>query len=395
MTKHISILTGLKNNLDYTKLFYSSTRALYPDVELVFVSHNSTDGTHDWLDSLNDPHLVYEYGTVDKTFSDTFNRCAELASRDYVLFAHNDMVLSPCFLENVANVISERRVVIYSTIEPPIFSDHERDGKVIRDFGLDVESVDVDGIYAFSKDYQVKLKVSALKTEQGSFFMCLHRATLLGIGGMDPLFNPMFREDDDLLIRLKLLGLDIHIALNALCYHFVSKTSRFSEEYEQRTSAIETNSHRNFIRKWRFSNTSSVQKSYDIGFVLRHATPELIHEIEPWCTCIYVDTGNSEYILAEQLNTRMDLGERVKDISFIAEHDIIVYADGDRSAAKVLAKVGRLNEVVFKRIRRKHAFFTGITDQIKNIFAPLRIAIHKERSHELELINRNTYDEVS
>ena len=52
MKNNISLLVGLKNNLDYNKHFYDTTRELYPNVELCFVSYGSTDGTHEWLETL-------------------------------------------------------------------------------------------------------------------------------------------------------------------------------------------------------------------------------------------------------------------------------------------------------------------------------------------------------
>ena len=59
MKFNISLLVGLKNNLDYNKHFYLTTRELYPDVEICFVSYGSTDGTHEWLNSLNDKNFRY------------------------------------------------------------------------------------------------------------------------------------------------------------------------------------------------------------------------------------------------------------------------------------------------------------------------------------------------
>ena len=57
----------------------------------------------------------------------------------------------------------------------------------------------------------------------------------------------MFCEDDDLIRRWKLLGMNCFTALDSICYHFVSKTSRFSEEYQTRTQQIEYNSNDGFI----------------------------------------------------------------------------------------------------------------------------------------------------
>jgi GT2 family glycosyltransferase len=248
MKNNISLLVGLKNNLDYNKHFYETTRELYPDVELCFVSYASTDGTNEWLDTLTDNNLNYFYSTESKTFSDTFNKAAELATKDYVAYLHNDIVLAPGFLENLEKHVSDNNVVAYTTIEPPIFSDHERPGKIIHDLGDSLETFDKDALYEFVKTKQLKYLD---KIEPGiTFFMCMPRVKLLELGGMDNLFNPMFCEDDDLIRRWEMLGMNCFTALDSICYHFVSKTSRFSEEYQHRTKQIENNSIKNFIRKW-------------------------------------------------------------------------------------------------------------------------------------------------
>jgi hypothetical protein len=64
----ISTLVGLRNNLEYSQKFYKRFREIYPTEELVFVSWGSSDGTHEWLDSLNDENLIYFYSEESKTF---------------------------------------------------------------------------------------------------------------------------------------------------------------------------------------------------------------------------------------------------------------------------------------------------------------------------------------
>ncbi|MCS3871635.1 glycosyltransferase involved in cell wall biosynthesis [Chryseobacterium ginsenosidimutans] len=41
---NISLLIGLKNNLEYSKSCYHSIRENFPEIEIVFVSYGSTDG---------------------------------------------------------------------------------------------------------------------------------------------------------------------------------------------------------------------------------------------------------------------------------------------------------------------------------------------------------------
>jgi GT2 family glycosyltransferase len=331
---NISLLVGLKNNLDYNKHFYSTTRELYPDIEICFSSYNSTDGTNEWLQEIQfkDPNTKCWWSELTGNFSDNFNKAASLATKEYVAYLHNDIVLAPGFLENLEKHISPNNVVSYTTIEPPIFSDHERPGKIVKDFGIDLETFNLPELYKFILDKQEKFKN---QTEPGiTFFMCMSKATLLKIGGLDNLFNPMFCEDDDLILRFKLLGLNLFTSLDAICYHFVSKTSRFSEENKNKTQIIELNSNKNFIRKWGFRH-SKYNKRYNIAYVVDKCNYDMMAALEPWCDRLYTDDEMgvlfAYYYENEQKNTSYDLKKRILTSKFndpIGENDIIVEFDG-------------------------------------------------------------------
>ena len=348
ITNNISLLVGLKNNLDYNKYFYKTTRALYPDVEICFVSYGSTDGTHEWLESLTDNNLKYFYSTENKTFSDTFNKAAELATKEYVAYLHNDIVLAPRFIENLEKHVSPDNVVSYTTIEPPIFEGHERPGKLIHDLGTSLETFDKNALYEYANTQRSKY---ADKTETGiTFFMCMPRAKLLDIGGMDNLFNPMFCEDDDLIRRWKMLGMNCFTALDAICYHFVSKTSRFSEEYQTRTQQIELASNRNYVRKW---GTRSDAPKYNIGIRVTNCTLPVLELLEPYCDRIYIDDEmqvlTSHYIDTEQPKTRFDLTKRIMTTTFNNPHDyddIVVEVDVKRMTNQDATYIFMLPQII-------------------------------------------------
>ena len=345
---YISLLVGLKNNLDYNKHFYITTRELYPDVEICFVSYGSTDGTHEWLESLSDNNLKYFYSAENKTFSDTFNKATELATKEYVAYLHNDIVLAPGFIENLEKHVSPDNIVSYTTIEPPIFAGHERPGKLIHDLGTSLETFDKAALYEYVDAQRSKY---ADKTETGiTFFMCMPRIKLLDIGGMDNLFNPMFCEDDDLIRRWKMLGMNCFTALDAICYHFVSKTSRFSEEYQTRTQQIELESNRNYIRKW---GTRSDAPKYNIGIQVTNCTLPVLDLLEPYCDRIYIDDEmqviTSHYIDTEQSKTKFDLTKRIMTTTHNNPHDyddIVVEADAKRMTNQDAAYIFMLPQII-------------------------------------------------
>jgi GT2 family glycosyltransferase len=352
MQKNISTLVGLKNNLEYSQHFYETFRQIYPTEELVFVSYGSTDGTYDWLHSMlgKDENLRLYVDIEPKTFSDTYNKAIEIATKDFVVFAHNDMVVAPNFLENLEKYAHKDRVISYTTVEPPIFTDHERPGKVIRDFGSDLVGFNQKTFNLFSISER---QIMENKTGEGiSFFMCLSRQVLLDIGGFDNIFNPYFSEDDDLIKRLKLKGLKCFTSLDSIVYHFVSKTSRFSEEAKTKTHQIERNSNRTFLRKWGSINSNN---RFNVGFVVENCTEQLLEVLEPWCDSLYSNIDPTHYIYKEQPTTSFNLNERILH-GYEEDNDIIIRFDGSK-----------LNQNNFEIIRNLQNMLEGIEPGIYEV----------------------------
>ncbi|MDN5285066.1 MAG: hypothetical protein JWR38_1340 [Mucilaginibacter sp.] len=384
---NISILVGLKNNIDYSKHFYHTTRALYPDVELVFTSYNSTDGTNEWLDSLQDDHVKYYYSPEGKTLADTYNKCTELATKDYVVFAHNDMVLTPYFMEELEDHLSQNTLIYYTTIEPPIFADDGRPWKIVKDFGADIASFKKDSLHAFSDSFQKENKVRVSSVEGVSFFLCIYRQTLLNIGGLDPLYDPMFCEDDDLILRLNLLGLKKIIVPGALCYHFVSKTSRFSAEYQTKTQLIELQSNRNFVRKWGFKTSSPIKKTYSIGLIIKNCNEKLLPQLEPLCSNIYANCNADHYIVTEQPHTLFNLNDKIKSFNEIKNNDILISFNGQKFNNKALQRLERINEIITDKINKSPNFLSKLLGTDKKFkLGIFRIQIVNFISHENRLI---------
>jgi hypothetical protein len=121
-----------------------------------------------------------------------------------------------------------------------------------------------------------------------------------------------------------------------MCYHFVSKTSRYSDEYKNKTEEIELASNKNFVRKWG-SKTSIYNKRYNIAFVVHKCNYNRLSVLEPWCDRIYIDDEMgvlfSYYYDAEHKNTSYDLEKRILNIKHndpIGENDIVVEFEGPK-----------------------------------------------------------------
>lgn len=388
MNNTISLLVGLKNNLDYSKFFYNSTRNLYPHAEIVFVSYGSTDGTNDWLDSLDDCNVKYYYSSDNKTLSDTYNKCIEIATKEYVVFLHNDIVLTPNFIENLEKHCSPSSALTYTTIEPPIYADSVRPGKLIENFGEDLDSFKLDKLFEYSLKKQEEFNN---KIGNGAFFfMCLSRDLLRSIGGFDNLFNPMFCEDDDLILRLRLKEIKMITILDSICYHFVSKTSRFSEEYISRTAEIELNSNRNFVRKWGFNNNSINKKKYNVAIIVTNCDLEILYQLEPYASNIYIDCDYNSYLEKEQPKTKICLSQKIDSIDAYKKANVEIFVDAKSITNSSIDAIQRVDDYIYKK---KSSLIIKLFPFVKTFRRKkIKIKVNSYKSFE-HLLIKNTDNE--
>jgi GT2 family glycosyltransferase len=307
----ISLVLAVYNNLDYTKDCYERIRSIYPDAPFVISSGGSTDGTLEWLESLEDDFLSYIHDDDKLTFSDNYNSAIKLVDTEKLVLIHNDMVIGEHFLENLSELIDDRTLITYTTIEPPIFKGHKRPGKVLLELGRSF----FDFNYNLFNQYVERVKQDKELVDGGTFFISGMKSSFVDIGMFDGFtFDPFFCEDDDFLIRAKLKGYDLKTTECAVVYHFVSKTSRVLRSDESRLS--EHRNIRNFIRKWgitipvfnelRYWEDDTFEyKIFNMGFSTRNKSH--LYNIEPYFDKIDLGEIPEEYIKNEQPNTNYDL----------------------------------------------------------------------------------------
>lgn len=322
----ISFVLAVYNNLDYTKSCYNRIREIYPDAPLVISSGGSTDGTLEWLESLDDDYLSFIHDDDKLCFSDNYNAAIKLVDTDKLVLIHNDMVIGENFLENLSELIDEKTLVTYTTIEPPIFKGHKRAGKVILDLGSNF----FDFNYSLFNDYVSKVKQNKKMVDGGTFFISGFKSTFIDVGLFDGFsFDPFFCEDDDFLIRSKLKGYKLKTTECAVVYHFVSKTSRVLRSDE--TVLSEHKNIRNFIRKWGipipvfnelayWEDDVFQYKTFSMGLTTRNDSK--LYNVEPYFNKIELGRIPEDYIKNEQPNTNYDIRSKFILTDMV---DVMVY----------------------------------------------------------------------
>jgi GT2 family glycosyltransferase len=309
----ITFVLAVYNKLDLTKECYRRLRNVYPNAPLVISSGGSYDNTKEWLESLEDKNLSFIHDDDRLTFSETYNAAIKLVDTEKLVLIHNDMVIGEGFLESIERLLKPNMLLSYTTIEPPIFAGHKRPGKVIMDLGSSFHDFD-----DFHFNNYVNQWNRGDNLHDGAvFFMSGYKKMFDDVGGFDGFsFVPAFCEDDDFLIRAKLKGYELKTCDSAITYHFVSQTSRFSDDYKKDRMLYEVSSNRNFVRKWGipisafnelryWEEDNFTYKTFNMGLTTRNRNR--LMEVEPFFDKIDLGEIPETYIENEQKNTRYDL----------------------------------------------------------------------------------------
>lgn len=305
-------------NSNYTKNIVNNIRNLYSDENKVEI-----------IVEINDK---VNLGT-------NYNNAVAKAKGEKIILLHNDMVISKGFIETMDKHIVRGRITTYTRIEPPVFNDLYP-GKILLDCGKDLNDFDED------KFNNLNIEDELIDGGSQLFFGC-YKDEYIKLD--DTTFSPpaMWCSDDDLHLRYKLAGFE-HKVSSAHIYHFVSKTSRSTNNYHQ----IEYNSNHNFIRKWGFRHSISNTK-YNIAYVVKKCNENLLGVLEPWCDRIYIEDDmqvlTSHYIDKEQKNTSFDLTKRIFHIGHndpIGENDIVVEFDATQLNQNNFQLLQQLPEII-------------------------------------------------
>ena len=398
--KPISFIQPSRNNLKYLKWSYNSIRKNLGYVhEICMADDFSNDGTWEWLQEIakKDPNVKIHRNEVPTRLGHTIlydTLINDYATNDVVMIYHADMYALPGLDEEIDKHIKPGVVVSATRIEPPLHPDGPE--KILADYGIEPEEFEEQQLL---RDL-VKMKDKG-KTTEGIFApWAIMKEDFQSIGGHDPLYAPQSKEDSDIFNRFILAGYKLVQTWEGFVYHMTCRGSRFADGAKRNPNGevfmknretdewLKQNqrSTRNFIRKWgHFVKHDALMKpivppKYDIGFVVKNCSYEMLYELEPWCSTVYGDYPKDMlpmYIRGEQENTIFDLGDKVKDINQPKNNDIIVEFDVRDLTPEQFNYIAQLSEILANDGElEKGSFELGI----------FKVTINKIKTYEEELI---------
>jgi glycosyltransferase involved in cell wall biosynthesis len=346
----ISFIIPSYNNLQHLKNVYASIQKHEPQAEVILLDDGSTDGTWEWIQQ-QDCIKFKSDERVGHTI--LYDKGIELATNDIVGILHADMIVGPNYSKNLVKHLKLGTVVCATRIEPPLHPEGKE--KIIRDFGMDFDTLDVDSFEEFVRD----LQAVEGETTKGMFApWILYKEDFQAIGGHDPLFAPFPYEDSDIFQRWILAGYELVQSRDSFVYHLTCRGHRWNEQIGKDDDYFKQASHkaaRNYLRKWGswIKNDEYqypiITPKYNIGFIINNASMASLSALETWCTTVYIhDTAGliEQYISIEQPNTKFSLVDRVLKYDNEKNNDILVEFDATSINQEDFIAIQQLAEII-------------------------------------------------
>lgn len=373
----ISFIIPSRNNLKYLKQAVGSIEEHYGSQhDIVLLDDASTDGTWEWIESLEGGHFVkYRNEGPDRQgHTILYDKGVNISKTKVFSILHADMVVAPGYVENLLKHLKEKTVVAATRVEPPLHPPGPE--KFVKLFGTEPEEFKKEEFLQFVQENQITFKD---QTTNGIFApWCMYREDFQAIGGHDELFAPMELEDSDIFNRMHLAGYNLLQSRDCFTYHMTCRGSRFkdgleieaeiplpdgtiwykpkdSEEYK----ALRAIKFREWWRKWG-SNVlhdefmlPKVSPKYNTAFVVKHCNLQSLELLEPWCDRIYIDDEmgvlQAAYYETEQKKTSYDLTERVLTTEYndpAGENDIVIEFDARQLTQQSFDIIQQLSEII-------------------------------------------------
>tara|TARA_R110000737_G_scaffold340384_2_gene363205 strand:+ start:1458 stop:3209 length:1752 start_codon:yes stop_codon:yes gene_type:complete len=367
----ISLIQPGRNNLKYLKWSYDSIRKNQGnhEVEICVADDFSNDGTWKWCREMmeHDPNFkaIRNDGPTRLGHTILYDRLVnEVATHDICMIYHADMYLCPNALDYVKDLISPKRIVSLTRIEPPLHPPGPE--KILEDFGIEPEEFNEDALFAYLQKTDIEREH---KTTEGIFApWAFYKKDFQEIRGHDPLYAPQSKEDSDIFNRFQLNGVKFVQTWGGCVYHMTCRGSRFADGATRNPNGEvfmknrETDewltqnqkATREFIRKWgHFVKHDSFLKpivppKYDIGFIIQNGSMQLLEVLEPWCSNVYMDDANgnqyTQYI--EKENTSYDLYEKIKPFDSEKQNEILIQIDGNKFTQEDFGYIQQMSEII-------------------------------------------------
>lgn len=301
--KKISVIMAACNLLAATQSCISTLKQFLPQgkYEIIVVDNASTDGTLEWLRKQAD--LTVIANTENKGMAAAWNQGAKEAKGDYLLFLHNDVILTPNAYQRMEEIL---------LLDPSVGAV----GPVVNRSRYGFQRVE----HKEYKDFSGLLQTAKMLEEQNleilpvmsleNVCMLIRRETVEEIGPFDEQFHIAGYEDTDYSMRLLQRGYYL-LKVPVFVHH---DPGSFEVNHFDKNEMI-TTGQRLFKRKWGFGAEYSTLIRRDLLRYMDMKQPE-VAVLDIGCSC----GGNLMAVKLQNDTAKLYGIELNEEAAAIAEH---------------------------------------------------------------------------
>lgn len=279
----VSIVVLNWNGRKFLKKCLDSLQKLtYPQIEIIVVDNNSTDGSQQFIKK-NYPKVILIANKKNYGFAQGNNIGFQKSSGEYVMFLNNDTVVTSTFLEPLITDLKKDSKI--GCIQPQMRVMKNKD--LIDEVGSFITFTGFLYHYGYRKNYKLEKynKVKEIFSAKGAC-MLFPRKVLEKVGLLDEDFF-IFFEETDLCFRIWLAGYKVIYEPSSVIYHVVGGDTTSSDKYnyERRIYLIFKNTTCSYLKNFGTLNLLTifpvfifVQISVMLSFILKRRF-NLVREI--------------------------------------------------------------------------------------------------------------------
>ena len=252
----ISIITAVFNRLDLTRKYLADLEQTLPGlpIEVILVDDGSSDGTREYLGSIQSPHLKIIFNEQNRGFAGANNRGVEQAEAPRLAFLNNDLVLKSGWLEPMLRALEEPGTGFVGNVQTNAHHgriDHA--GIVFTPWGIP-EHYGMDYLY---------LPKNGVKEFRAVTAACclIEKEVFLSVDGFDESYRNGF-EDIDLCLRLEQKGFRNKVALGSRVGHWVSSSPGRKEKDDPNRQL--------FLSRWGLKASEWGKRDWPRHYLWRH-----------------------------------------------------------------------------------------------------------------------------
>ena len=230
----VSFVVPLYNHVEQSKAMLSSLLSSLPydlRYEVVFADDRSTDGTRNWLASLDDSRFKFILNERNYGYAITNNLAVKQAKGCYLCLLNNDLLFEPGWFEPLLDALESPSLNagLVGNVQ------HRVADKALDHAGL---ALMPNGKF---EHIRVLPKVQAFATPVYAVTgacVLMHRSDFEALGGFDEVFVNGC-EDIDLCLKFRKVGKQIYVVPNSQILHHVSLSrSRMSLQNEKNSQYL-------------------------------------------------------------------------------------------------------------------------------------------------------------